>query len=107
MVQCGLFVTADPESRFGVFDYLGIDCGDGQDIEQGLSTFSAHLHHLKNLLSHSSDRALIGMDEIGAGTDPRFGAPIAQAVLAVIGNRGFCDRNDALFAIARVGHGDF
>jgi DNA mismatch repair protein MutS2 len=81
MVQCGLFVTADPESRFGVFEYLGIDCGDGQDIEQGLSTFSAHLHHLKNLLSHSSDRALIGMDEIGAGTDPRFGAPIAQAVL--------------------------
>lgn len=47
MVQCGLFVTADPESRFGVFEYLGIDCGDGQDIEQGLSTFSAHLHHLK------------------------------------------------------------
>lgn len=88
MVQCGLFVTADPESRFGVFDYLGIDCGDGQNIEQGLSTFSAHLHHLKNLLSHSSDRALIGMDEIGAGTDPRFGAPIAQAVLEQMLNQG-------------------
>ena len=81
MVQCGLFVTADPESRFGIFDYLGIDCGDGQDIQQGLSTFSAHLQHLKNLLEHASDRSLIGMDEIGAGTDPRFGAPIAQAVL--------------------------
>lgn len=81
MVQCGLFVTADPESRFGIFDYLGIDCGDGQDIHQGLSTFSAHLQHLKNLLEHASDRSLIGMDEIGAGTDPRFGAPIAQAVL--------------------------
>lgn len=81
MVQCGLFVTADPESRFGIFDYLGIDCGDGQDIHQGLSTFSAHLQHLKNLLEHASERSLIGMDEIGAGTDPRFGAPIAQAVL--------------------------
>ena len=81
MVQCGLFVTADPESRFGIFNYLGIDCGDGQDIQQGLSTFSAHLHHLKNLLDHASDKAFIGMDEIGAGTDPRFGAPIAQAVL--------------------------
>lgn len=81
MVQCGLFVTADPESRFGIFDYLGIDCGDGQDIQQGLSTFSAHLQHLKNLLEHASERSLIGMDEIGAGTDPRFGAPIAQAVL--------------------------
>lgn len=81
MVQCGLYVTADPESRFGMFDYLGIDCGDGQDIQQGLSTFSAHLQHLKNLLSHATEKSLIGMDEIGAGTDPRFGAPIAQAVL--------------------------
>ena len=70
MVQCGLFVTADPESRFGIFDYLGIDCGDGQDIHQGLSTFSAHLQHLKNLLEHASERSLIGMDEIGAGTSP-------------------------------------
>ncbi|MFM6952345.1 MAG: endonuclease MutS2, partial [Bacteroidota bacterium] len=88
MVQCGLFVTADPESRFGIFDYLGIDCGDGQDIQQGLSTFSAHLQHLKNLLEHASDRSLIGMDEIGAGTDPRFGAPIAQAVLEQLLSKG-------------------
>lgn len=88
MVQCGLFVTADPESRFGIFDYLGIDCGDGQDIQQGLSTFSAHLQHLKNLLEHASDRSLIGMDEIGAGTDPRFGAPIAQAVLEQLLEKG-------------------
>lgn len=88
MVQCGLFVTADPESRFGILDYLGIDCGDGQDIQQGLSTFSAHLQHLKNLLEHASDRSLIGMDEIGAGTDPRFGAPIAQAVLEQLLSKG-------------------
>jgi DNA mismatch repair protein MutS2 len=88
MVQCGLFVTADPESRFGIFDYLGIDCGDGQDIQQGLSTFSAHLQHLKNLLEHASERSLIGMDEIGAGTDPRFGAPIAQAVLEQLLEKG-------------------
>ena len=88
MVQSGLFVTADPESRFGIFDYLGIDCGDGQDIQQGLSTFSAHLQHLKNLLEHASERSLIGMDEIGAGTDPRFGAPIAQAVLEQLLSQG-------------------
>lgn len=88
MVQCGLFVTADPESRFGVFTYLGIDCGDGQDIQQGLSTFSAHLQHIKHLLENASDRALIGMDEIGAGTDPRFGAPIAQAVLEKLLQKG-------------------
>ena len=81
MVQCGLYVTALPESRLGIFHQLAIDCGDGQSIEQGLSTFSAHLKGLKEILDHSGPRSLIGLDEIGAGTDPRFGAPIAQAVL--------------------------
>lgn len=81
MVQCGLFITALPESKLGVFEFLGIDCGDGQSIEQGLSTFSAHLKGLKLILDHAGDRSLVGLDEIGAGTDPRFGAPIAQAVL--------------------------
>jgi DNA mismatch repair protein MutS2 len=81
MVQCGLYITALPESRLGIFHQLAIDCGDGQSIEQGLSTFSAHLKGLKEILEHSGSRSLIGLDEIGAGTDPRFGAPIAQAVL--------------------------
>ncbi len=81
MVQSGLFVTADAESRLGIFSFLGIDCGDGQTIEKGLSTFSAHLLHLKNLLNHANESSLIGIDEIGTGTDPRFGAPIAQVVL--------------------------
>ncbi len=81
MAQCGLYVTALPESRLGIFHQLAIDCGDGQSIEQGLSTFSAHLKGLKEILDHAGSRSLIGLDEIGAGTDPRFGAPIAQAVL--------------------------
>ncbi|MDA1182421.1 MAG: hypothetical protein O3B82_02375, partial [Bacteroidetes bacterium] len=81
MVQSGLFVTADAESRLGIFSFLGIDCGDGQTIEKGLSTFSAHLLHLKNLLNNANELSLIGIDEIGTGTDPRFGAPIAQVVL--------------------------
>lgn len=81
MVQCGLYITALPESRMGIFHQLAIDCGDGQSIEQGLSTFSAHLKGLKEILDNAGPRSLVGLDEIGAGTDPRFGAPIAQAVL--------------------------
>jgi DNA mismatch repair protein MutS2 len=79
--QCGFFITARPESQMGHFEYLGIDCGDGQSIIAGLSTFSAHLQNLKNITEHASDRALIGLDELGTGTDPRYGAPIAQVIL--------------------------
>ena len=56
MFQCGLYVTALPESEFSVFDFLGIDCGDGQSIEQGLSTFSAHLANLKAILGQTGIR---------------------------------------------------
>ncbi len=81
MFQCGLFVSAKPESEMGIFEQLMIDCGDGQSIEAGLSTFSAHLANLKAIMDHGSDRSLIGLDELGTGTDPRYGAPIAQSVL--------------------------
>jgi DNA mismatch repair protein MutS2 len=80
-LQSGFFVTADPNSIFGAFEYFGIDCGDGQSIEEGLSTFSAHLKHLKSITESAHGRALIGLDELGTGTDPRYGAPIAQVIL--------------------------
>ena len=88
MFQCGLHITALPESEFSVFDFLGIDCGDGQSIEQGLSTFSAHLANLKAILGQTGPKAFIGLDEIGAGTDPRFGAPIAQALMEQLHEKG-------------------
>jgi DNA mismatch repair protein MutS2 len=81
MGQCGLFVTANPESTIGVFQNLSIDCGDGQSIEDGLSTFSAHLQHLKKMTTIAAKRSFFAIDELGDGTDPRFGGPIAQAIL--------------------------
>ncbi len=84
MVQCGLYVPAAEGSELGVFDFLGIDCGDGQSLESGLSTFSAHLANLKYILDHANDKTLVGLDELGTGTDPRYGAPIAQSVLEAL-----------------------
>jgi DNA mismatch repair protein MutS2 len=81
MLQCGLFIPADPESECGVFEHIAIECGDGQSIADGLSTFSAHLTHIKSILGLASEELLFGIDEIGDGTDPRFGVPIARAVL--------------------------
>ncbi len=86
--QCGFFISAKPESQMGLFDYLGIDCGDGQSIVSGLSTFSAHLHHLKNITEKANAKALVGLDELGTGTDPRYGAPIAQVMLENLLEKG-------------------
>lgn len=80
-LQCGFFITADPGSELGTFTYFGIDCGDGQSIEEGLSTFSAHLKHLKAITETAGNQSLVGLDELGTGTDPRYGAPIAQVIL--------------------------
>lgn len=88
MLQCGLYVTARANSRLGLFDVLAIDCGDGQSLEEGLSTFSAHLQHLNAMLDAASPNAMLGFDEVGAGTDPRFGAPIAQAVMETLSQKG-------------------
>jgi DNA mismatch repair protein MutS2 len=88
MLQCGLYVTARSNSRLGLFDVLAIDCGDGQSLEEGLSTFSAHLQNLNAMLAAASSKAMLGFDEVGAGTDPRFGAPIAQAVMETLSEKG-------------------
>lgn len=88
MLQCGLYVTARSNSRLGLFEVLAIDCGDGQSLEEGLSTFSAHLQNLNAMLEAASSMAMLGFDEVGAGTDPRFGAPIAQAVMETLSEKG-------------------
>lgn len=84
MAQLGLFITALPESEMGLFDFMAIECGDGQNIENGLSTFSAHLQHLFSILNNVGNHSLIAIDEMGMGTDPRFGAPLAIAYMQEI-----------------------
>ena len=88
MVQHGLAIPALPESVCGIFTGMMMDCGDGQSIEAGLSTFSAHLTHLKAMTEAAKPGLLFGIDEIGNGTDPRFGGPIAQTILETLLEKG-------------------
>lgn len=88
MVQHGLFIPASPDSECGVFEGMMIDCGDGQSMDTGLSTFSAHLAHLKAMTDAAKPGILLGVDEIGDGTDPRFGGPIARVILDQLLKKG-------------------
>lgn len=81
MVQAGLPAPVDPGSDVCVFNNVLIDVGDEQSMQQSLSTFSAHVKRLLEMLAKANDRTLLLIDELGAGTDPDEGAAIGRAVL--------------------------
>jgi DNA mismatch repair protein MutS2 len=81
MLQCGFLPPMDSSSMAGIFDVIYIDIGDQQSLENELSTYSSHLTNIKFFLERCSPKTLILIDEFGAGTEPYFGAAIAQAAL--------------------------
>jgi DNA mismatch repair protein MutS2 len=81
MTQSGLPVPADDGTVLPVFDGIFADIGDEQSIEQTLSTFSWHVSNLVRIVSGSTDRSLVLLDEPGSATDPAEGSALARALL--------------------------
>lgn len=81
MLQCGMLVCATPDSSFPLFKDMMVDIGDGQSIDNNLSSYSAHLSAMKHFVNRADKHTLFFIDELGSGTDPQFGGAIGEAVL--------------------------
>jgi DNA mismatch repair protein MutS2 len=87
MAQAGILPPVGPGSLIPVFTGIFADIGDEQSIEASLSTFTAHLRNLQEILNGAGSEALCLIDEIGGATDPVEGAALARAVLTELADR--------------------
>ncbi len=88
MVRAGMPVACEKGSVVGLLDVVLTDVGDDQSLQKNLSTFSAHVKNLVEVLSETSPGALVLLDELAGGTDPREGEALAAAVLDSLCARG-------------------
>lgn len=92
MTKAGLFVPvalnpaapagASSQPSIAWFDRVLADVGDGQSLQQSLSTFSGHIRRVKGVLKEATPASLVLLDEVGSGTDPAEGAALAVSLLS-------------------------
>lgn len=87
MAQCGLHVTCGEADICMNSSYL-CDIGDGQNLSENLSTFSAHIKNVLTVLGEINRESFVIMDEMGSGTDPAEGMGIAIAILEELRKSG-------------------
>ncbi len=87
MAQCGLHVACEEADICMNSNFL-CDIGDGQNLSENLSTFSAHITNVLDILKKVNQDSLVIMDELGSGTDPTEGMGIAIAILEELKKSG-------------------
>jgi DNA mismatch repair protein MutS len=85
MAQIGSFVPAD-EAIIGLVDRIFARIGAQDEIHAGQSTFMVEMIETARLLSGSTRRSLLILDEVGRGTSTYDGLAIARAVVEYIHN---------------------
>ncbi|MDD5901125.1 MAG: DNA mismatch repair protein MutS [Lachnospiraceae bacterium] len=87
LAQCGLHVACK-EAKICMNSNFLCDIGDGQSLSENLSTFSAHITNVLDILRRVNNQSLVLMDELGSGTDPLEGMGIAVAILEELKKSG-------------------
>ena len=87
LAQSGVIPPIGPHSSLPVFTEVFADIGDRQSIAASLSTFSAHVAVLREILDGAGAGSLVLLDEIGSGTDPAEGGALAAATLKTLTRR--------------------
>jgi DNA mismatch repair protein MutS2 len=88
MTQAGVIPPVGRGTRLPLFQDIFADIGDEQSIEASLSTFSAHLKNLREIVDGADHQSLALIDEMGSGTDPAEGGALADAILRALTRRG-------------------
>ncbi|PYP98430.1 MAG: hypothetical protein DMD38_01200 [Gemmatimonadetes bacterium] len=87
LTQSGIVPPIGPHSSLPIFERVFADIGDRQSIAASLSTFSAHVAALRQILDGAGPGSLVLLDEIGSGTDPAEGGALAAATLKTLTRR--------------------
>jgi DNA mismatch repair protein MutS2 len=88
MARSGIVPPVGPGTVLPGVSTVYADIGDEQSIDESLSTFSAHLATMREILETADGNAMVLMDELGTGTDPMEGAALARAILETLTARG-------------------
>ena len=81
MIQSGILIPVDANSKLCFFKKILTDIGDNQSIENQLSTYSYRIKKMKEFIKKCDKETLFLIDEFGTGSDPELGGALAEAIL--------------------------
>jgi DNA mismatch repair protein MutS2 len=102
MAQSGILLSAREGCRLPCFRAVFADVGDEQSIEHSLSTFSAHVANLVEIMALAGRPCLALLDEPGVGTDPEEGAALGIGVICSLRDMGATVAASTHFAAMKV-----
>ena len=83
MTKAGLHIPC-LGAKIYPYNEIYCDISKEQSLEQGFSTYSAHIKNIANIMDLLDENSLILLDELGSGTDPTESACISRAILKFI-----------------------